>query len=165
MNYTWNPEGERIAEQLIKNYHPHLRGFEIAYMFKAKPPEVAVEEHTPADAPRRPTRRKSSTGKIKIAECRLVSQKYRLLFAKDYRWIITADQEIWDAFDDKQKTAVIDHELCHAVLDDDGNPRIRKHDLEEFSSIAQRYGYYLPDVQRFAEAIKRGERQEATHVS
>jgi hypothetical protein len=37
--------------------------------------------------------------------------------------------------------------------------RMRKHDLEEFSAIAARYGLWKRDLEQFAAALKRGTEQ------
>lgn len=156
MNYIFNEEGERIAGELIEKYHPHLRGVKIAYLFKAKPMEVAVEEHTPVDAPRpKPRKAKKATHRW-IAKCSLVSGKYRLLFTDDFKFIITADQEIWDELTEAQRVAVMDHELEHAKFDDDGKPRLKRHDIQDFRSTVERHGLYMNDVRAFYEACERG---------
>lgn len=152
MNYIWNPEGERIAQELIDNYHPHLQYFGIAYLFK---PAKAAENTQNTEE--RPKRRGRKPQKVWIAKCALVNARYRILFARDYQFIITADQEIWDELSEAQRIAVMDHELCHAVTDEEGNPKIRRHDLEEFRSVVARHGMYLADIQAFAEALRRGE--------
>src|SRR3990167_92442 len=51
MNYIWNPEGERIASELIPKYHEHLQKVKIAYLFKAKP--TAVEPEGAVDTPKK----------------------------------------------------------------------------------------------------------------
>ena len=158
MNYIWNPEGERIASELIPKYHEHLQKVKIAYLFKAKP--TAVELEGAVDTPKkrgRPRKTHAPGKKVWIAKCGLVSGKYRLLFTDDFKFIITADQEIWDELSEAQRVAVVDHELCHAVFDDEGNARLRKHELEEFRAPVQRWGFYLADIQAFYEACKRGE--------
>ena len=156
MNYQLAPECERIASDLIDKYHQHLKHIKIAYMFKAKPAETAIEDEATTLKKRGRPRQKPKGGKVWIAKCSLVSGKYRLLFTDDYRFVITADQEIWDSLTLAQQTAVMDHELCHATLDEEGNPRLRKHDLEEFRAAVDRNGLYLADIQAFYEACKRG---------
>jgi hypothetical protein len=68
-----------------------------------------------------------------------------------------------------QRTALLDHELCHAAvkLDKHGETtvdargrviyRTRKHDLEEFSSIVERHGLWTSDLERFAAALRKSQ--------
>lgn len=70
-----------------------------------------------------------------------------------------------------QRTALLDHELCHAEvkLDDRTNDpvrdergrkvyRLRKHDIEEFSAVVARNGIWRHDIERFAAAVIRSHR-------
>lgn len=143
----FSEELEHMAKRLIDEYHPHLHGIAIAYLFKAK-----IEEDS--EHAKRRGRGPSKYKKIKIAWAQLVSSKYRLLFSKDYRFLITADKEIWEGLSLAQRTAVVDHELCHCVVDDAGECKLRKHDIEDFTAVAQRHGLYLDDVRRFVEAAQ-----------
>lgn len=68
---------------------------------------------------------------------------------------------------DDQRIALIDHELCHAAMkyDKNGEPeldergrqmwRTRRHDLEEFSEIAERHGCWKRDIENFAVSLRR----------
>lgn len=148
----------RIAESLVSKYHPHLRGVEIAYLIK-------VNESDLEEEPKRRGRPKSCNKKIRIAWASLVNSKYRLLFSKDYRFIITANMSMWDGLSFEQQTAVVDHELTHCYVDEDGSYRLRKHDLEEFRSTVARHGAYLADIQAFAEALQRGKDSKEKSVA
>jgi hypothetical protein len=82
----------------------------------------------------------------------------------DYDFIILLNQEAWEALNEKQKRALVDHELCHAriALDTDGQPkhddrdrlvcRIRKHDVEEFREIVDRHGLWTSELEAIAKA-------------
>jgi len=68
---------------------------------------------------------------------------------------------------DWQRRALLDHELCHGALklDVNGEPiedergrkvfRTRKHDVEEFSAIVERYGLWTGDLERMAKSFQR----------
>ena len=50
----------------------------------------------------------------------------------------------WNQFDDRQRAAVVTHELLHVQVDrDDADQpklRLRRHDVEEFTDVVRRYG-------------------------
>ncbi len=109
-------------------------------------------------------------GRVILGQCRKVSDLEREVFQDDgvsYDFIIVLRQELWTdpRVTDLQRKALLDHELCHAAVkyDESGEPvvdecgrtqyRIRKHDLEEFSEIARRYGVWKADIEDFANAL------------
>jgi hypothetical protein len=106
-------------------------------------------------------------GKIVLGKCRKASDLDRELAQFDF--IILLSRSFWTdgRVSDKQRTALLDHELCHAALkyDDKGEPvedergrlvyRTRKHDIEEFTPIVERHGCYKADLERFAAALRR----------
>ena len=67
----------------------------------------------------------------------------------------------WSQFNEKQRVALVDHELCHGTVavnaegetkeQEDGRPvyRVRKHDVEEFREIVERYGLWKADLEAF----------------
>jgi len=107
-------------------------------------------------------------GHLMLGQCRKSSDLEReIQDASAYDFVILLNQNFFDdpIVTDTQRRAVLDHELCHAAvkLDDDGHPvidergrvqyRIRKHDLEEFSEIAERYGCWKRDIEAFARSL------------
>lgn len=78
--------------------------------------------------------------------------------------VILLNKEAWAALKPKEKQALIFHELCHAqvVYDSDGEPkrddlgrqvmRIRKHDIEEFRAVVERFGTWTQDLAAIAQA-------------
>lgn len=92
-----------------------------------------------------------------MAVAAAVPQKFRGGLKADAR--ITIDKEAWEELSEKQKDALLDHELHHfeAVIQDgtvglDGNDRprlrLRRHDVQLgfFSVIAQRHGEHSQEV-------------------
>ena len=63
----------------------------------------------------------------------------------------------WDQFSAEQRDALLLHELLHLEVeyDDEGEVklRVRKHDLEEFTDVARRYGGALPAIDPFVRAF------------
>ena len=114
------------------------------------------------------TRLKSDKdGHLVLGKCVKASDLQRELV--EYDFVILLNREVWEEdFNDAQKCALMDHELCHVTVakdedgfskqDERGRPvwRTRKHDIEEFQAIIERHGFYKNDLERFAEeALKR----------
>lgn len=119
-------------------------------------------------------------GRVTLGKCKKASDLDRELATFDF--IILLKKSWWqDARDmeiggrtitaTEQRTALLDHELCHAgVTYDDrtGDPvtdergrivyRIIKHDIEEFSPVVGRNGIWKRDLEQFAAALNRAAR-------
>lgn len=142
MSYDFNPEAERIAQRIIDEWHPHLRGVPIAYITKTAGSDGAESVKT-AKAPR--------GGKaLKLGSAASVSEKYQLIASEDYEFIIELNGQYWDRLELAQQEALIDHQLCHCRKDEDGF-YTADHDLEEFRQIVRRHGFWKPDIQAFCE--------------
>lgn len=136
-------EPYRIMEDCIAAHHPHLCEAKIA---------LAWCTSWKADV----------DGHLRLGQCQKVTEVHRELH--DYDFVILLNQVVWNTaeFGEKQRCALIDHELCHADVkrDDDGEEsrdarsrivyRIRKHDIEEFAEIVDRHGLYKSDLEAFA---------------
>jgi len=81
-------------------------------------------------------------------------------------FLFTFETEWWNEADDRLKTILMDHEMCHArqAIDKDGCPRanrmtgdpvycIVEHDVTEFNAIVARYGAWSPDIKSFIESV------------
>jgi hypothetical protein len=111
-------------------------------------------------------------GRQTLGQCKKASDLDRELATHDF--VILLQRDFWTnpAVEDMQRRALLDHELCHATVKLDPNTlepqedergrkvfRVRKHDLEEFAEIAQRYGCWKKDLENFAQALQRAEVQ------
>ena len=106
-------------------------------------------------------------GRVTLGKCKKASDLDRELAAFDFVIILRRDFVEDPSVTDLQRRALIDHELCHAavarrvsgepIIDEAGRLcyRIRKHDIEEFAEIVERYGTYKRDLEHFASALKR----------
>lgn len=109
-------------------------------------------------------------GRVILGQCRKVSDLEREVFElSGFDFVIILRREFWNdlCVTQDQRRALLDHELCHATvaMDDHGEPledergrivyRLRKHDLEEFSEIADRYGCWKRDIEQFARSLDR----------
>jgi hypothetical protein len=111
-------------------------------------------------------------GRLKLGACKRASDLDREL--ADYDFIVLLNRSFWQdiGVSDHQRAALLDHELTHAALvhDKRGEPvedergrkvyRLRRHDLEEFNAIAERYGLWKRDLEAFAVALRKSKQQE-----
>lgn len=106
-------------------------------------------------------------GRVTLGQMIKASDLDRELAAFDF--IVLLNRAFWtDPFTSEiQRRALLDHELTHGALAHDKNGdalldergrrvyRVRRHDLEEFSEIAARYGCWKRDLEAFAESLTR----------
>lgn len=67
-------------------------------------------------------------------------------------FVLVLQRQEWSRLNDKQRKALIDHELCHCVevrAKDGLRWGLRGHDLEEFTVIVERHGLWLKDLEWF----------------
>lgn len=121
--------------------------------------------------------RPDADGRVTLGKCRKTTELDRELAPYDF--VVLLNREFWQNLkvSDDQRKALMDHELCHATVafdengemkrDDRGRVvfRSRKHDLEEFEEIAARYGCWKRDIESFARALARADRDSSRWVS
>lgn len=130
-------EVEKLGKKLIPKYHSHLVSCKIAWLFKNKSMK--------------------SKGVEIAATAEKISKKHHAL--SGYHFLITVAYPTWKDLSDKQKLAVVDHELEHCFVEDDektGEPKysILPHDVEEFGSIIRRHGLYTTDLVRIGHVVE-----------
>src|SRR5208282_650338 len=133
----------KVLEEALK-WHDELRGASVGLAWRLRTKEDV-------------------DGRIVLGKCKKISD-----FEKEYipyDFVIILNDLYWSRFDDKQRLALMDHELHHAApkLDDDCEHeedergrkvwRTRKHDIEEFRAVVERHGCYKSDLEAFAEVI------------
>jgi hypothetical protein len=91
-----------------------------------------------------------------IAKCIKAPTLWRDLTGHDV--VIWARSWFWEQFTDEQRDALLLHELLHLDIEYDESGEIklgvRKHDLEEFTDVAQRFGGALPGIDPFVRAFR-----------
>jgi hypothetical protein len=139
-------EVERIADGLIADYHTHLRGIRIVYIFLAEAPKVKGRELW--------GRAKLVTGLnayLAGDEAETEAQPF---------FVMEIAESWWHVLDEHQKKALVDHELHHFDVDiEESKLLIRPHDVEEFAGVVRRYGLWREDVKAFVGAAKAGEQR------
>jgi len=138
----------RLLDELVRQHHEDLRDARVGLAWCTSwKPDV--------------------DGRVTLGKCVKASDLHRELAPFDF--VILLSSRFWqDTFTtDLQRRALLDHELTHGALahgkdgealyDDRGRRvyRMRKHDLEEFSAIAARYGCYKRDLEHFAESLEK----------
>jgi hypothetical protein len=138
-----------LLDELIEQHHDHLRTARIALAWCT-------------------SWRPDADGRVTLGMCKKASDLDREVAPFDF--VILLSRAFWkeEAVTDIQRRALLDHELCHAEVklvngepqeDERGRVvyRTRDHDIEEFSEIVERYGCYKRDLEKFAQALRRGE--------
>lgn len=115
-----------ISRDLIEKYHPALGQAEIVYLFRDK-------------APKR-------NGKITLGSTRRTSPIEKTLTGFDF--IIWIAEDEWGKMDAKKRRALVDHELSHCGLDENGNWTTYDHDFTGFNAVLRRHGYWSGDLRR-----------------
>lgn len=149
------PEVKDIADRLIPRYHSHLMSWatEIRYVFRneaqvSKGKTVWGKAH-----------------KITALPCYLATNAPGDANAFDDvpappadMFVLEIAADIWTHLTERQREALVDHELTHFTIEMDDNVGLvrglKAHDVEEFRSIAERHGAWKPDLAEFAEALQ-----------
>lgn len=139
--YQDSPELQSVGLALIQKNHPDLKSLNVGYLFR--------------DAA------SVSRGHITMGMAIKVDDRNYVFGGKDV--IVEIARDVWDRLDAELQTVLMDHELSHigveldekgnTVLTNNGRPKIfiKHHDIEEFSTILDRYG----DVhKRFRTAVE-----------
>jgi len=115
-------------------------------------------------------------GRVTLGKCKKVGDLEReWADVSAYDFVIILQRRFWTEplVTDLQRRALLDHELCHAAVKYDAKGerevdeqnrvvyRTRKHDLEEFACIAERYGCWKGDLTAFADALTRARERHA----
>lgn len=153
------------VDRMMEQYHSELRdaGVTVSVLMAS----AETDEHgEPVGGPAVTAQGYPCEAKIQVTPYR-----YRVLSVADAQ--ITVDADIWDILTNRQRDALIDHELTHLELsvDDSGavvrddcerpKMRIRKHDrvLGAFDSVVCRHGESSPEHRQW-EAIAEAKTQQ-----
>ncbi len=134
--YVDADQPEAIGAVLVRAIHDELANAKIGYLFRKK-----MQEHD----------------RTKLAQASRVGGKLNHFTNLDC--LIEVNHEKWVLLTDERRIALIDHELSHFALNiaDDGAKSyvMVSHDVEEFSSIVNRWGFWTSDIERFGRAVER----------
>src|SRR3990167_11499743 len=114
-----------IAQDMIAAYHPDLLEANIGFLFRDEGPE--------------------SNGRKTWGKALKAADPLRKFL--DYDFVIWLARDVWTQISPAQKRAMVDHELTHCIFGPLGW-KIRPHDVEEFSEIIERHGFYKSELFR-----------------
>jgi hypothetical protein len=129
-----------IVRRLIDLYHEPLQDARIGVIMRSEAPITG--------------------GRIIYGTAEKVSAKAQVHVPYDF--IITLALDRYQLLAPLQREALIDHELMHCQWDMDKGASIRPHDVEEFTEILERYGYWWPQAEEFAAVAQQAELFERT---
>ncbi len=138
----------QLLDDLVASHHPELRDARVALAWCTswKP---------------------DPDGRLVLGKCKRASDLDREFAPFDFVILLLHGFWTHEKVTATQRAALLDHELCHAAVkhDEHGGEmrdergrivyRTRKHDIEEFTEIVDRYGTYTRDLEVFARALKR----------
>lgn len=127
-----------IVKRLIDLYHEPLKDARIGVIMRSEAPQ--------------------SGGQYVLGSAEKVSAKAQVYAPYDFIICLSADR--YQLLAPFQREALIDHELCHCQWLDD-TASIRSHDVEEFTEILERYGYWWPKADDVAAAGQQAQLFEA----
>lgn len=136
MAVTWEEAPQRvldIARRIIDKHHPNLRFARIAFVMRSEASK--------------------SAGRLTLGKAKKVSPELQLHI--EYDFIIWVAADWWQRLSPLQREALIDHELSHCKWDiDEKAASLVGHDVEEFTHIIQRYGFWWPMSDDFEVAVQ-----------
>ena len=120
-----------MATAIIAEHHPHLLDARIAFIMRSEAP--------------------LANGRYTMGKARKVSTEQQVHMPFDF--VIWLAEDVWNRLTGLQKQALIDHELSHCMWDG-FVASIRGHDVEEFTHIIERYGFWWPRADDFESAVQ-----------
>lgn len=130
-----------IADDLIKNHHPHLVNVPIEYVFRSKHKKKGGAEVW------------GTASKVGGRNAWLKTPIEERSMTADEFFVLEIAKDIWLKLDELRQIALVDHELSHMnVNDETGKLEILPHDLEDFAHIVRRHGFYREEVRSFITA-------------
>lgn len=140
--YTVAAEVEKVAHELIRGPHARLATAPIAYVFRS-PAATYRGRDVWAKA-----RKISGLAAFLAVTPTPLETPDRLDVgdpANDF-YVIEVASTIWEHLNDRQKLALVDHELSHLDFLPGDPLKITGHDLEEFVGVVRRHGLWSPAV-------------------
>lgn len=80
-----------------------------------------------------------------------VPEPYRTLTELDA--IVWVRYAIWKSLDEKQRQALIAHQLTHGSTNDRGDIVVLRHDLEDFAWVARQFGAWYEGVELYGKQL------------
>lgn len=120
-----------LARRVIARYHPRLADARVLFIMRSEAP--------------------TSNGKITYGKAKKLSAELQVHINADF--IIWFAKDEWLGLTAAQREALMDHELMHCYWDG-LTASMRPHDVEEFTEIIVRHGFWWPGSMNFERAAK-----------
>lgn len=148
MRYSVASEAGLIGKKLIKDFHSHLNGVRVEYLFMDQRDDQ--DQSIAITSKGRPVYGK--TKKVSGLNAYLAATIDDEEEAKPF-FVILVTKYTWDLMTPEQKSACVDHYLCHADYDGTtGNASLIDHDVNEFTEIIKRHGIWNDSLDTFFKA-------------
>ena len=110
----------------------------------------------------------SRSGKAVLGTCAVVSAKDRTLAKQEgltvYQWEVTLALDAWMVMTPNERQRLVHHELMHCALSEEGEPKTRGHDVEDFGATLGRFGAAEWQVRPVALAMQHPETRQAVRT-
>ncbi len=141
--YRPAPSVKRIAQTLIAKHHTDLADVRIEYVFRSETAKSGGKEVWGK------ARKISGLNAFLATDAEMSD----VVPAEDF-FVIEIAEPVWTVLGEKERTALVDHELCHCGVQFDEKEELQlvlvPHDVEEFRQVVARHGLWRPDVEAFA---------------
>ena len=78
---------------------------------------------------------------------------------------ITTSKPVWDTLAERQRFALVYHELLHCGTNDKDNWVLVQHDLEEFTAVVRHFGLWSERTKIMAEQMRLFDRVSTARLS
>ena len=153
MQYEISSEVEKVANSLIKQFHPELSSKDIKYVTQERKDKGTGE----AQAQMR-------KGKPVFADVKIVGGLNAFLCSGEDRTdengpvafpVLVVSRHAWNMFNPKAREAMIDEQLCRLDYNaETGRPSVLDHDAKVFTLNIKRFGAWHEDLERFLTAAQ-----------
>lgn len=145
------PEVSEIARRLCEEHHPHVLRHRLECIFRSRHQKKLRSQVWATARVVRGREAFLATSPDRRAE---IADELGEDWPLDF-FLIEVALDIWETLNDREKVALIDHELCHLTETDEDPPlpSSRGHDLEEFAAVVDRHGLWEPSLREFATSV------------
>jgi predicted metallopeptidase len=146
--YRYAADVADIAEKLIADVHTDLADVPIRYIYRDKAQNR--RGHAVLGTASKVTGRNAALVALADGESTDAEAFYLIEIAED----------TWTALTQDQRVALVDHELCHFVIEQPDDPAkqarltMRGHDVEEFTDVIERHGLWRPPIAELARIMR-----------
>lgn len=139
------PDLLEMAQPIIDAHHEHLQGYPLRILWRSKMRKVGGAY---AAATAEIVQGRNASLLMSEGEKAMEGQESGFKF-----FLIEVAEDAWESFSDKQRLALLDHELMHCGVDDEGEMTTIPHDRELFYAEIERHGLWEKRLEKIADTI------------